>query len=201
MNLEDNSVDYVFIDPPHPNRILYVEQSEMWNALLKLDNKVCFDDEIVVSEAKQRNKNVNDYLLSMESVFSEIQRVLKQNKMFSFAFNCLDDVVWINILNLFFKYGFQIESVVQLEYSATSVIQDTRKNALKTDFVFTFKNTKQNSKNKISICSDLNKLKEEIEKIKQYKDDVKTYEIINELFVKSIPNGYIYKISDIVKSV
>lgn len=60
---------------------------------------------------------------------------------------------------------------------------------------------KQNSADEIHISTDMKKLKEEIEKIKQYKDDVKTYEIINELFVKSIPNGYIYKISDIVKNV
>ena len=201
MKLKDDSIDYVFIDPPHANRILYAEQSKMWNAWLELDDKINFNNEIVVSEAKSRNKDVDNYFYLMDLVFCEIQRVLKINKMFSFAFNCLDDVVWIKLLNLFKKYGFEIESVIPLEYSVTSMLQDTRKNALKTDFVLTFRNMKQNSADEIHISTDMKKLKEEIEKIKQYKDDVKTYEIINELFVKSIPNGYIYKISDIVKSV
>ena len=37
LQAENESVDYVFIDPPHANRILYMEQSLMWNAWLGLD--------------------------------------------------------------------------------------------------------------------------------------------------------------------
>ena len=38
--IDDNSIDYVFIDPPHANRILYMEQSLMWNAWLGLDTNI-----------------------------------------------------------------------------------------------------------------------------------------------------------------
>ena len=34
---------------------------------------------------------------------------------------------------MFVRYGFEVEDIIPLEYSATSVIQDNRKNALKTD--------------------------------------------------------------------
>ena len=54
--IDDNSVDYVFIDPPHTNRVLYMEQSLMWNAWLGLDEEIEWDNEIVVTEAKNRKK-------------------------------------------------------------------------------------------------------------------------------------------------
>ncbi len=47
-NLPDNSVDYVITDPPHGNRIPYLEQSMMWNEWLK--EEVNYQDEIVISE-------------------------------------------------------------------------------------------------------------------------------------------------------
>jgi len=49
--LKDNSIDYVFIDPPHSNRILYMEQSLMWNSWLRLDNQIQWENEIFVSES------------------------------------------------------------------------------------------------------------------------------------------------------
>lgn len=140
--IADNSIDYVFIDPPHTNRILYLEQSLMWNAWLKIDGTVDWNKEIIVSEAKdRRNKNTENYNKLLGAAFAEIKRVLKPDRFFSLAFNCLDDDTWIAILNLLIKQGFEIFDIIPLEYSATSVIQDNRKNALKTDFVLTFKNS------------------------------------------------------------
>ena len=121
--IDDNSVDYVFIDPPHTNRVLYMEQSLMWNAWLGLDEEIEWDNEIVVTEAKNRKKkNSDNYNLLLDKAFGEIYRVLKPNRYFSLAFNCLDDNIWIDILNLSVHHGFEIRDIVPLEYSATSVI-------------------------------------------------------------------------------
>lgn len=56
LQLANDSVDYVFIDPPHANRILYLEQSLMWNAWLGLDETINWNDEVIVSEAKKRKE-------------------------------------------------------------------------------------------------------------------------------------------------
>ena len=121
------------------NPILYLEQSLMWNSWLALDADINWNDEIIISEAKQRKeKNAENYNRLLDEAFSEIARVLKPGRYFSMAFNCLDDKTWIDILNLFIIHGFEIADIIPLEYSATSVIQDNRKNALKTDFVLTF---------------------------------------------------------------
>lgn len=47
LQLANDSVDYVFIDPPHANRILYLEQSLMWNAWLGLDETINWNDEVL----------------------------------------------------------------------------------------------------------------------------------------------------------
>ena len=72
--LETDSVDYVFIDPPHANRILYMEQSLMWNAWLQLDRNIDWDSEIIVSEAKQRKEKHRELQCAFESSFAEIHQ-------------------------------------------------------------------------------------------------------------------------------
>lgn len=198
--IEDNSVDYVFIDPPHSNRILYMEQSLMWNAWLELDSNIDWDDEIIVTEAKdRREKDTENYNELLGKAFAEISRVLKPGKYFSLAFNCLDDDTWIDTLNLFVAHGFEIREIVPLEYSATSVIQDNRKNALKTDFVMTFQNTGNEEISKIVFKNDDIDLKNDIIETLKKNPEYEVYNVMNALFEKTIPQGYIYKVSKIVK--
>lgn len=198
--LKNDSVDYVFIDPPHANRILYMEQSLMWNAWLQLDSNIDWDSEIIVSEAKQRReKSADNYKELLNQAFSEIQRVLKPERYFSMAFNCLDDKTWIDTLNLFIQHGFEISDIVPLEYSATSVIQDNRKNALKTDFVLTFKNSNNMALAEIAFKNDESELEKKVALLLQEHPEYEVYNIMNALFEETIPQGYIYKVSHIVK--
>ena len=197
--IEDNSVDYVFIDPPHANRIMYMEQSLMWNAWLGLDKGIDWDNEIVISEAKdRREKNTEDYNRLLSQAFAEIKRVLKPNQYFSMAFNCLDDNTWMDTLNLFTRYGFEIADITPLEYSATSVIQDNRKNALKTDFVLTFKNADARLQ-QIMFKKDDVLLEAKIRKILKKHSEYEVYNVMNALFEEGIPEGYIFQVSHIVK--
>ena len=197
--LEDQSVDYVFIDPPHINRILYMEQSLMWNAWLQLDKEIDWDSEIVVSEAKKRKKDTENYTELLNTAFSEVRRVLKDNRYFSMVFNCLDDKSWIETLNLFIGQGFEISDILPLEYSATSVIQDNRDNALKTDFVLTFRNAKNNFLQNITFNNDEGELENIIRNMLEEHPEYEVYNVMNALFERTIPEGYIYKVSNIVK--
>lgn len=197
--IEDGSIDYVFTDPPHANRILYLEMSLMWNAWLKLDKNIAWNDEVVISEAKDRDKDLDDYSKLLSDSFSEINRVLKPNHYFSMAFNCLDDDTWLSILNLYSKYGFKLEKVSSLEYSAASVVQDNRKNALKTDFVLTCRKTKYEKLKKIVFNENLSSLKQDIASLRQANPLIEFYEVVNALYEKSIPEGSIYRISTIAQ--
>lgn len=197
--LDDNSVDYVFIDPPHANRILYMEQSLMWNAWLGLDKNIQWEKEIIVSESKGRNKDLDSYSSLLNESFVEIRRVLKKDKYLSFAFNCFDDETWIKTLNLFINNGFEFVEIEPLEYSAHSVVQDNRKNGLKTDFVFTCINSNNLNQKEIYISKDIDGLKAMINDIKKTCKSIEVYDLINRIFKKTIPQGYIYSVEDISK--
>lgn len=199
--LEDNSIDYAFIDPPHANRVLYLEQSLMWNAWLRLDMGIEWDKEIVVSEAKSRaEKGPENYSRLLSEAFTEIRRVLKPGRFFSMAFNSLDDRTWLDTLNIITRHGFKLHDIVPLSYSATSVIQDNRKNALKTDFVLTFKNEGRSTQSEIVYQNDAAALRGKIAQILHCHPDYEVYNVINELFTETIPKGYIHKVSHIIKA-
>ena len=54
-------------------------------------------------------------------------------------FNSLDDQTWINLVTRLKELNFHLTKIETLSYSANSVVQDTRRAGLKTDFILTFR--------------------------------------------------------------
>jgi len=198
--IPSDSIDYIFTDPPHGNRIPYLELSLIWNAWLGLDFE--WENEIVVSEAKSRGKDAKDYQNRLETAFREMWRVLKADKYASIAFNSLDDTTWLSLLNALLAAGFEIMEISPLEYSARSVIQDTRKNALKTDFVITCRKQVQKKNPPITFSHSQTQLECLIrDYLVRRKNGAETYEIMNHLLIQSIPTGTIFKVSHIIEAI
>lgn len=200
-NIPDNSIDYVITDPPHGNRIPYLELSMLWNSWLK--KSADFENEIIVSEAKERNKDINDYNRLLNQVFEEIHRVLKPGKHFSLMFNSLDDKTWMNLIYKLHSLDFELLKVATLEYSANSVVQDTRKAGLKTDFIITF--TKQPHTNKpelniLSLEKDRQEIKDSISLLFKSENNqgFETYQILNHLFRHFLHQNKFFKVSEIL---
>lgn len=199
--LPDNSVDYVITDPPHGNRQPYLELSMMWNGWLKKD--VNYEDEIVISESKDRKKDIHNYNQLLNEVFIEIERILKPNHYFSLMFNSLDDETWINLIKQMNSLNFELDKVETLEYSANSVVQDTRKVGLKTDFILTFrKNSKKINKNFeiISMNNDKNYI---VDLIKNYinadkRHVLETYQILNLLVADLLQQSKFFRLSEVL---
>jgi DNA modification methylase len=199
LSIPTESIDYIFTDPPHGNRIPYLELSLMWNAWLGLDFE--WENEIVVSEAKSRKKDAKDYQDRLEIAFGELGRVLKPDKYISVAFNSLDDDTWLSLLNTLLAAGFEIAEVSPLEYSARSVVQDTRKNALKTDFVITCQKRTPKRIHKISFSHSQTQLEDSVQDyLSSRKNGAETYEILNHLLIGNIPNGIVFKVSRIMET-
>lgn len=196
LDLPDDAIDYAFIDPPHVNRILYVEQSLMWNAWLKLDKDIDWKDEIVVSEAKKRKKDRKDYLKLLRESFLEISRTLKKGRNLSVVFNCLEDGTWVEVLDLLADTGFAFLSIEPLEYSATSVVQDSRANALKNDFVITFVNDRKKGR-RVVLEKDPAILEKYFENLEPEEKTGPFYKVMTALYLKTIPQGFLFKVSDI----
>ena len=199
-NIPNNSIDYILTDPPHSNRIPYLELSLLWNSWLK--KNVDYDDEIVLSESKERKKDITDYNTLLKEVIKESYRVLKPEKHLSIMFNSLDDAVWINLIKAFLEIGFEFHQIETLGYSANSVVQDNRKNGLQTDFIITFKKPFNENNRRNLIVSELDKNPNLVENIRELKHSgYKSFQIINNTFCNSLKENKFFKISEIIKTI
>ena len=78
-------------------------------------------------------------------------------------------------------------------------VQDNRKNGLKTDFVFTCINSNALDQKEIYLSKDIDGLKAMISSVKKTCKNIEVYDLINRIFKKTIPQGYIYSVEDISK--
>ena len=197
--ITDNSIDYVITDPPHGNRQPYLELSMMWNSWLKKD--VNYEDEIVISESKDRKKDIHNYYKLLNEVFAEIERILKPNHYFSLVFNSLDDKTWMNLITDTSRLKFDLEKVETLEYSANSVVQDTRRAGLKTDFILTFRKNSNKIINNIELISVkknkdciVNLIEHHLENNKY----LETYQVLNLLVSKFLNQNKFFRLSEVL---
>jgi len=127
LSLEDNSVDYVFTDPPYGDAVPYFEQSAIWNSWLKFEPD--YENEIVISDSKQRTKKCDDFEREIHIAFSEIRRVLKPNKYFSLTYHSLSGIEWKAITNGCIKNGFEL---IEFDWLVQKSFTPRQLNRLKT---------------------------------------------------------------------
>lgn len=198
--IEDNSIDYILSDPPHGNRIPYLELSLLWNSWLQ--KEVNYEDEIIVSESRDRKKDSDNYTELMNKVIRECFRVLKPERYFSFMFNSLDDNAWINVIKTFHEIGFELHLIETLGYSANSVVQDNRKNGLQTDFIITYKKPSISYKKRsleIINLMDFPTLVMRIIDLK--KEGYKPFQIMNNILCEVLQENKFFNISQVIKTI
>lgn len=135
--LPDDSISLILADPPHGDRIPYLELSEMWNAILGREAR--FDREIVVSNARERGKGKDRYNAEMREFTAEAARVLKPGGFIALIFNSRDDESWEFLRGAERGNGSVIyRGCFPMRYSAGSVVQDNRRGAMKHDYVLVY---------------------------------------------------------------
>ncbi len=135
-DIPNNSIKLILTDPPHGDRIPYLELSEMWNAFLGF--KADFSSELVVSNAKGRDKGIDQYNKKLSSIFSECARVLERNGLLAVIFNARSSDHWDSLYALEESAGLEYIGCYPMAYSAGSVVQDNRKGSLKSDYVLLY---------------------------------------------------------------
>lgn len=134
--LQNNSVDYVFTDPPYGDSISYFALSSFWSTWL--GHSVDYDNEIIIDP--YRNKKDKDYSERLKNVFKEVHRVLKKDAYMSFTFNNRHVKYWKIVIDAVYSAGFELINVKWVDQPVASGTQGiNRKNTLKGDFVYTFK--------------------------------------------------------------
>lgn len=129
--LPNNSVDYVFIDPPFGSNIYYSELSYIWEAWLK--TKTAIQKEAIENSIQE--KGPNEYRLLMVEAFKEVYRVLKPGRWVTVEFSNTKSYIWNNIQSSLAEAGFIIANVSALSKKQGSINAYTTTTAVKQDLV------------------------------------------------------------------
>lgn len=138
----NNSIDYIFTDPPFGDNLNYSELSFLNEAWLSVfTNNKC---EAIVNKAQK--KSVVEYQDLMAQCFSEFARVLKPNRWMTIEFHNSKNAVWNAIQEALQRAGVIIADVRTLDKKQTSFKQVTSYSAVKQDLVISAYKPKESFK-------------------------------------------------------
>jgi len=110
--IENESIDYIYTDPPYGSKIAYLDLSTMWNGWL--DFEITEDDyEKEAIEGGSHNKSSEEYSELLTKSIKELYRVLKFDRWMSFVFAHKDPKYWHLIVNEAEKAGFEYAGAVK----------------------------------------------------------------------------------------
>lgn len=130
IQVPDNSVDYVFTDPPFGENIYYADLNflvEAWHGVMT-DTA----NEAIVDRAK--TKGVHEYQALMRRCFEEYHRVLKPGRWMTVVFSNSSNGIWRAIQEAMGTAGFVVADVRTLDKKQGSYRQVTS-SAVKQDLV------------------------------------------------------------------
>jgi DNA modification methylase/transposase-like protein len=121
LRLPDQSVDYIFTDPPFGDYIPYSEINQVNEAWLgKLTDS---RNEVIVNSAQ--GKGIAEYAKLMVGVFSELNRTLKNDGAMSLVFHTAKAEIWQALMEAYRKSNFQVVSSSILDKIQSSFKQVT----------------------------------------------------------------------------
>lgn len=130
-NIDENTVDYIFTDPPFGANLNYSELSYIWETWLKVITNN--DTEAVINRV--RSKGLVEYQSLMTECFKEYYRVLKPNRWMTVEFSNSKNSVWNAIQESLLRAGFIIADVRVLDKKQGSFKQVNYSSAVKQDLV------------------------------------------------------------------
>jgi DNA modification methylase len=133
VQIANNSLDYLFLDPPFGSNIIYSELSLVWESWLKLytqDKK-----EAVVHRRRKSGTGLDGYQSLMKACFAEAFRILKPGRWMTVEFSNTQASVWNSIQTSLQEVGFVVANVSALDKQAGSFRAVTTTTAVKQDLI------------------------------------------------------------------
>lgn len=130
-NIPDNSIDYIFTDPPFGGNIMYSELNIIWESFLRVSTNI----EKEAIENPYQHKNLEDYTKLMTDSFKEMHRILKPNRWITIEFHNSKASVWNSIQEALVRSGFIIAQVSVLDKKIGSFKQITSPGSVKNDLI------------------------------------------------------------------
>ena len=129
--MSNDSIDYIFTDPPFGDNLMYSELNFLWEAWLKVFTNN--ESEAIIN--KSQGKSLDEYSDLMLKSFQECYRVLKPKRWITVVFHNSKSSVWNAIQEAMIKAGFVIANVSILDKQQGSFKQVTSAGAVKNDLV------------------------------------------------------------------
>lgn len=130
-DMGENSVDYIFIDPPFGSNLNYSELSFLWESWLK----VWTNNKPEAIENSVQGKGPNEYRHLMTACFREAYRILKPGRWMTVEFSNTKASVWNSIQTALTEAGFIVANVSALDKKQGSFKAVTTPTAVKQDLV------------------------------------------------------------------
>lgn len=141
-NIKDNSIDYIFIDPPFGANIMYSELNFMPESWLKV--KTSNTDEAIINNIQK--KELIEYVNLMTKSFTELFRVLKPNRWLTIEFHNSKNAVWNGIQQSIQEAGFVIADVRTINKKKKTVMQFKSENTVDMDLAISVYKPKEKLK-------------------------------------------------------
>jgi len=115
-NIPNNSIDYVFTDPPYGGDIQYFELSTLWLSWLRGEkgderfNLDWWENEVTINP--EQNKDFEHYHNRLYVAFREMFRVLKPAKFLTVTFHNTDVKVYNSIIRAVIFAGFELDKII-----------------------------------------------------------------------------------------
>ena len=111
LRLPDNTVDYIFVDPPFGGNIMYSEVNFLWEYWLGVFTEKEWDATVNPGQ----DKDQAFYLSLMIACYKEYYRVLKPGRWITTEFHNSHNAIWTCIQEAIQQGGFVVSTVMALD--------------------------------------------------------------------------------------
>ena len=130
-NINSESIDYIFTDPPFGGNLMYSELNSIHEGWLKV--KTNSGDEAIIN--RNQKKGHYEYRDLMTKSFTEFYRILKPNKWMTVEFSNTKADIWNIIQTALIRSNFVIASVDSLDKGQGTFNSQTNPTSVKQDLI------------------------------------------------------------------
>ena len=131
ISLPPNSIDYIFVDPPFGDNLMYSELNFITDSWIKVCENI--DKEAIVNTSQ--SKGPEEYKTLMQESFAKMYQALKPNRWITVEFHNSKNLIWNLIQEAIIAAGFVIADVRTLDKKKGTTKQMVYSSSVKQDLV------------------------------------------------------------------
>jgi DNA modification methylase len=130
-SIPENSIDYIFVDPPFGSNIMYSDLNFLWESWLGVKTNTAPE----AIENHIQEKSLNEYRSLIRKCFHEFYRILIPGRWMTVVFSNTNASVWNSIQSALSEAGFVVANVSSLDKKQRSINSYTSTTSVKQDLV------------------------------------------------------------------